>query len=162
MDYKQTSLFGVGVCVGDCLCCDAQKLLNKRSTSEPVYPIITLRPNPGVDMAIPKRPNPSCVPNATQPVWEDPEFARDYPSLHAFLFDPKYEDGSPRFVGSVSIFVQMGILKMAVNDKDRNVVAFASAPTWAELLFVVDEGICKDSLDWKASSKSFPAKNPPY
>jgi hypothetical protein len=113
-------------------------------------------------MGLKKRPPPPGGGMAVSDPWEDPDFKSDFPALYAFLFDAKYEDGSSRLQGTISIFVTGYALKIAVNDKDRNIVAFVTAGTWSEALTLVDDGIAADSLEWKASTKTIPGKNPPF
>ena len=86
----------------------------------------------------------------------------DLPGIYAFLRDTAYEGGRQRVTGTLSFFVQAGVLKCAVNDKDRALCAFVTAPTWAELLQLVNDGICNDSLEWKTGNKIDPNKKPPY
>lgn len=99
--------------------------------------------------------------------WIDPEFVEAYPSLKAFLFDRQYSNGKNRVTGSISIFTKMGCLTAAINDNDRGYSAFVNAGTWVELLFIIDQGILNDSLDWKVSSFRRPqnsggSQQPPY
>lgn len=113
-------------------------------------------------MALPKRKLDVSLGGGLSPPWDDDMFKEEYPAIFAFLYDTKYEDGSQRAPGSISIFVNGYSLKFAVNDKDRGVVAFVTAPTWAEMMQIVDDGIRNDNLDWKAASKAQPGKNPPF
>jgi len=113
-------------------------------------------------MAIKKRPPPTGPGISLGDPWEDPGFKEDYPNVFAFLYDTKYEDGSARTPGSISIFVSGWSLKFAVNDKDRGCVAFVNAGTFFELLTLVDDGIGNDNLDWKPANKTPPGKTPPY
>lgn len=113
-------------------------------------------------MAIKKRPPPNGPGISLGDAWDDESFRVDYPNIYSFLMDTKYEDGSPRVQGSISIFVSGYSLKFAVNDKDRGLVAFVNSPTFFELMTIVDDGIRDDSLDWKATAKPQPGKVPPF
>lgn len=113
-------------------------------------------------MALPKRKLDVSMGGGLSPPWDDDLFKEEYPHIYSFLYDTKYENGDPRTPGSISIFVNGFSLKFAVNDKDRQVGAFVTAPTWAELLQLVDDGIRDDSLEWKGNAKAPPGKVPPY
>lgn len=96
------------------------------------------------------------------PKWTDDDFMKDLPEFTSFLMDEQYVSGERRVTGSISFFVQEGVLKAAVNDKDRNAVAFISAQGFYELLQLINDGIKDDSLEWKLSFKTAPGKTPPF
>lgn len=95
-------------------------------------------------------------------LFEDDIMESDLPHLYAFMRDIQYEGGRQRVTGTISFFVMGGALKCAVNDKDRALCSFVTAPTWAELLQLVNDGIGNDSLDWKTGNKIESGKKPPY
>jgi len=108
-------------------------------------------------MALKKRPVSTEPKPGTAGEWIDQVFQRDYPNLYAFLHDVKYDDGTIRITGSMSIFVKVGGLRCSLNDKDRNVVAYIEASSFDEMMTLAEEGICSDSTEWIASRKT-----PPY
>ena len=113
-------------------------------------------------MALQRRAIPPGGNTPKPPPWDDSSFFEDYPAITSFIRDEKYADGSLRRPGALSWFVMDGALKIAVNDKDRNVVAFVTAQSVTEILTLVEEGIANDSLEWKAGSKMPTGKVPPY
>jgi len=113
-------------------------------------------------MALPKRKPPTVQTADPNMSWHDIEFMQEYPAMHAFLLDPTYEDGTSRLTGSMSFYTRLGVLHCVVNDNDRQLSAFVTAPTWAELLFLIDEGIAKDTLCWRSKQTSKPTQNPPF
>jgi hypothetical protein len=113
-------------------------------------------------MALPKRRAPDTAGRPLDPLWQDPEFMRDYPAIFSFLHDTEYDDKSIRVTGSITLFSMAGVLKASVNDKDRRLVAFVTAPCWDELLFLVEKGISNDSFDWKGTPSTQSEKKPPY
>jgi hypothetical protein len=96
------------------------------------------------------------------PVWCDPEFKDTYPCIEAFLCGEKYSDGTVRSTGSLSYFYKYGSLIVAVNDNDRNLTAFVSAGTMGEIMFMIEEGLAKDSLDWRKKSTNGFSQKPPF
>lgn len=149
-------------CAEPCLCCPQNSIHTVNTTNETADEDRAHPDTKETDMALRKTPPPLNNGPPPPPSWQDPEFERDFPSIYSFLMDTKYEDGQARVPGSMSIFTHAGALKAAVNDKDRGVVAFVSAPTWDELFAFLEAGICNDSLEWKAGSKGGYGKNPPY
>lgn len=111
-------------------------------------------------MALKKRVAPVGLNAPAGPAWIDPTFCEDYAGIYAFLHDEKYDDGSLRLVGSLSLFCKSGVLTCAINDNDRNLVAFVVGGTVEELLFTVNEMICNDSAEWKARQRG-PGSNKP-
>jgi len=107
-------------------------------------------------MGLPKKSGlPKAIP-VPQNQWEDPVFKRDYPTLYAFLHDQKFDDGSLRVPGSMSIFCQMGVLKCCLNDKHAQMMTFLEASTWDELVALADSAILDDGTDWKAMKNKPP------
>lgn len=151
-----------GVCNRPCICCHAPVEIDLNTDvdsdefasqlSNELRDIMGLKYNK--TPAIPAQPLPEA--------FNDPLMEGDLPSLYCFLRDTQYEGGKDRIPGSLSIFVHQGALKMAVNDKDRGLVAFVTAPTWGELLQLVNDGICDDCLEWKPANKSTPQGKIPY
>jgi len=113
-------------------------------------------------MALPKRTAPASKPVDPLNSWVDPEFKEGTPALHSFLLDSHYADNSRRLTGSMSIFTKAGVLTAAINDNDRQLVAYVTACTWGELLFKVDQGIAEDSLDWRAKAVPGSAQKIPF
>lgn len=150
------------ICNGACLCCAREKGgIDKPRLYRPYNTDLRLYSEED-DMALERRTIPAAKALPTEPAWEDPVFTRDYPSITSFLRDCTWDDGTVRVPGSISLFCQMGTLKAAVSDKARSVIAFVSAPTWEELLALLEMGICNDSLDWKAPRAVPSGNRPPY
>ncbi len=72
-----------------------------------------------------------------------------YPNLWEFMTSTKYADGSPRVLGSLTVFVDAVCLKACLNDRDSSLVAFASAETMEGLWAALERGLKDDSLDWR-------------
>lgn len=83
-------------------------------------------------------------------------FKVDMPNIYEFLTATRWDDGSPRMPGSMSIFVQVGVLKACINDKELKRVAFVEAPTWDELLAQIDMAICDDNTVWRGHATKIP------
>lgn len=79
------------------------------------------------------------------------ELESKYPILFSFLFDESYEDGSRRTTASVSFFVDKGILKVSLNDKDLRRVAFLAVSGPEEAFSKLEAALDMDALDWRPS-----------
>lgn len=83
----------------------------------------------------------------------DEAFTKKYPTLAEFLTRVLWEPGQPREKGSVFVFIEDGMVKACVNDKDSLQVAFVSSVTFAGLWDAIEKGLAKDSLDWRLSTQ---------
>jgi len=80
----------------------------------------------------------------------DPSVLRDsFPALAAFMTETRWEDGSPREVGTLLFCAEDGRWKVWVNDKGNGVTAWLSAATWPDLLLALERGLAADSLEWR-------------
>jgi len=75
-----------------------------------------------------------------------------YPSLVEFLTQTEWAPNEPRQVGSLTIFVTDGRLKVCFNDKDANYSAFASLDSLCECLKEMEALLAKDDLDWRKNA----------
>lgn len=78
-------------------------------------------------------------------------FVREYPCLWEWMTLTAWEDGTSRNPTSITLFLDEGRLKAAVNDREGNRVAFVSAWTVEDLLRSVEDGLLGQSLDWRRS-----------
>jgi len=74
-------------------------------------------------------------------------------ALWGFLFDTTFDDGKPRKTGSVTVFVDEGILKAAFNDKTDRLVGFTSLTSLADLPLDLEEALMRGKVDWRRSKR---------
>jgi hypothetical protein len=72
-----------------------------------------------------------------------------YPTVRAFLFSSKWEDGASRTTGTILLFTDLGQLKARVVDKDGSRVAFVSGESLESILAHLEDGLGTDQLDWR-------------
>lgn len=113
-------------------------------------------------MALPNRKVGASGGFDDKPDWVDPDFHEQYPCMTAFVRDTKWDDGTTRTTGNITVFCKFGKLTAAVNDWARGVVAYVNAGTWEELLFMIEEGIEKDSLEWRRKATTNNSQQPPF
>lgn len=71
------------------------------------------------------------------------------PTTHEFLCLERWPDGSSRRTGTLLLFVDQGMLKACVTDRDGGLVAFVSGNTLPGLLDALERGLSADTLDWR-------------
>jgi hypothetical protein len=84
----------------------------------------------------------------------DPEFLVEYAGLWEHLTCHMYEGGGPRVTSTLLVFVEDGLFKLCLNDRDNGQVAFLSAETFSEALKDVDQKIIEGRLEWRMSRVS--------
>lgn len=109
-----------------------------------------------------KKPIPTGIATFNLQLFNDPSFKKTFPNTFAFLMDEKYDNNEARVPGSFSIFAKGGCITVAVNDKDRGLVAFVNSGTWHEVWELIERGIRDDSFEWKRGVKDFKANQPTY
>lgn len=150
------------VCNGNCFCCPRDILPFTRNDDDGSNRLVAPTTIGDDDMALKKRPVTKDTPDGPGATWDDLVFSRDFPSLYSFLNDVRYDDGSIRVTGTLSVFTKLGVLTCAINDNDRNVVGFINAPTWDDLWMLIEDGILNDSIDWKARRPQTSGGKPPF
>lgn len=73
-----------------------------------------------------------------------------YAALGEFLTLPEWEPGVARVTGSLSLFVESGVWKCCLSDRDGGQVAFMSARSPEDLFASLEKGLRAGTLDWRA------------
>lgn len=92
------------------------------------------------------------VPALAQPIYEDDQAQKKFPTLVEFLTREWWEPNKPRQKGTLVVFAEDGLFKAAVSDKDGEYVAFVSKKTLMGLLEAIEKGLILDSLDWRLTA----------
>lgn len=103
-------------------------------------------------MAIDERLRRKVSPNdpaGTGAAPPDSDFEKKYPLLWQFLTETRWDEKTPRETGSVLIFVQEGVWKAMVKDKDSGEIAFVSKNTFKTLMEAIERGFVEEKLDWR-------------
>jgi hypothetical protein len=82
----------------------------------------------------------------------DPAIESCYPALHDFLCVTNVR-GKDRRTGSLSLFVEDGRVKAALNDREEGMVAFVSGKSVLELAGSLEKGLQTGTLDWRPSRR---------
>lgn len=85
---------------------------------------------------------------------EDSDFRVRYPLIYEFLSATTYSDGSKRRTSTLTLFLDAGGLKVSLNDRDQDFVAFVTADGLVSVLDALEAALEADSLDWRKSGGS--------
>jgi hypothetical protein len=87
-----------------------------------------------------------------------PGLQTEYPNLADFLCQTSWEDAAgkreSRTPGSLTVFVEMGKVKLCLNDKALMRVGFLSADSMEEALINAERKLGDDSVDWRPSDEA--------
>lgn len=78
--------------------------------------------------------------------------SKRYPTLIAFVTQQKWEDGTARSLGTLSVSAGDGSWKLCLNDRDSGEFAFVSGKSLTELLTTAEKLLDEMRLDWRRSS----------
>lgn len=79
-------------------------------------------------------------------------FATEYPGLWEMLTLLRYPDGSHRATSTLSLFVDEGLVKACLNDRDQGQNTFVSGRSISECMRALETGLQADTLQWRASA----------
>lgn len=72
-----------------------------------------------------------------------------WPLVVEYLQATQWDDGTARQTATLSIFHEMGLFKVWVNDRDLRRTCCVSAPTLGDLLDRLELGLAGEPLDWR-------------
>jgi hypothetical protein len=73
-----------------------------------------------------------------------------FPSIWEFLTLSTWSDGSPRYTGTILLFLDEGSLKLCLKDKNGPRTAFLTGPDPDTLFLAAEEGLATNTLPWRA------------
>lgn len=71
------------------------------------------------------------------------------PLLIDYLTNTRYDDGAVREVSTLNIFIQDGVFKVAVNDRDAEASLYASGETLQLALAAAESRLNANVADWR-------------
>lgn len=80
----------------------------------------------------------------------DPKVSGRFPALWDFVTVTACDNGDPRKTTTLLLFVEGGVWKCCIHDRERDRSAFVAASTLEGLMGKVDKGLDTDSLDWRS------------
>lgn len=100
------------------------------------------------------RPKPGELTARNDAPFSDRNFAKDYPTLHEMLTATQYGDNQPRVTSTLLIFVENGILRFCLNDRDNSRSAFFTAETFSDGLEAIDSALLSNKVDWRMKNRT--------
>lgn len=97
-----------------------------------------------------KKPIVSEASGGSKLALADEASLKKYPTLVEYLTTLRWEDGTDRKPSSLSIFVEDGAWKVAVNDKDLQRSLYISGETLQDALGSVEKALRGENADWRA------------
>ena len=110
-------------------------------------------------MALQRSRGPGTVGSSSVPVAETAALFKQLGTLVEFLSLGKWEDGTSRQSGTMTILWEDGLYKAALNDRDASLSTFVSGHTLADLLKAVEEGLATQNLEWREKRPWVPGKS---
>jgi len=100
-----------------------------------------------------KKPNDVGVEKAGKKIPSDEGFGKKYPTLLEYLSTTKWDDGTPRDASKLSIFIEDGLFKCAVNDTDLKRSLYVSGDTLEGALRAAEKALQSPEADWRVWNK---------
>jgi len=72
------------------------------------------------------------------------------PTLLSYLTDDKYEDGSPRQRSTLTLFIEEGMVKLALNDRQEHASLYLAAEGLGTALEALESKLEAGTGDWRA------------
>lgn len=82
-----------------------------------------------------------------------PTFPIDLGAIEEFLTRQEWAPGEARVPGSLTMFAELGRLKLCLHDKDQGLVGFVTAATWLGLWSATEAQLRDGTVDWRASKE---------
>lgn len=77
------------------------------------------------------------------------EIATLYPTVMEFLRLERWEDGTSRRTGTITLLSDAGMLKAALNDRDADLSSFVAGRSLTALLEALEAGLRDGGLEWR-------------
>lgn len=75
------------------------------------------------------------------------------PLLMEMLTTDRWDDGTPRLPSAISLFIEDGRWKAAINDKDLRASLYVTADTLVGALKALESALASPSPDWRGWNK---------
>jgi len=80
----------------------------------------------------------------------DAKWAKQYPTLWEYMTTLNYEDGGAREVSKLSIFVENGVMKAALNDPTPRASVYVAGDTVDAALKALELALASPACEWRA------------
>jgi hypothetical protein len=84
----------------------------------------------------------------------DEIFAEAHPTLFAFLAFSHDDEGKPRTTSTLMIFIEGGVAKACLKERDHDRTLWASAPSLLEVFSSLEKRLNDSPVDWREPAAS--------
>jgi hypothetical protein len=84
----------------------------------------------------------------------DPRFEKLYPTLHQYLTQTAWEDGTVRELSSVLILPEPGVVRLMLRDRAMGVCCWVASPDLSTMLAVLDAAAGDPSHEWRVDRQA--------
>lgn len=89
------------------------------------------------------------VADAPGRVMSDPEAAKRWPLLLAYLTQDKWDDNTPRQPSSLLLFGDGGLIKLMLRDRDAALCCWVACPTLSDGFDAMEAALGDPGTDWR-------------
>lgn len=75
-----------------------------------------------------------------------------FPTLWCFLADVTWSDGSRRMTSTVNLFVEDGMVKLCLSDRDGGKTAWSTGPTLEAAATALESRLTDGTAEWRSKS----------
>lgn len=97
-----------------------------------------------------KRVTPTTAGGVAATPCLDLEFSGAFPELLLYLTDPSWDDGSSRELASLSLTIEGGLFKLALNDRAQHRTMYLTSQSIREGLELMEDNLASGRGDWRA------------
>jgi len=112
----------------------------------------------GVIMAFVKKVAAADQKTAGVPSPEGDKWVRAYPALWEYLTLTEYEDKTTRVTSTLLVFIEEGVVKACLNDRDASRTLWVSGPSVPDTLKALDALLRAGEGEWRSSKPWTPGK----
>jgi len=112
----------------------------------------------GVVMAFVKKVAAADQKTAGVPSPEGDKWVRAYPALWEYLTLTEYEDKTTRVTSTLLVFIEEGVVKACLNDRDASRTLWVSGPSVPDTLKALDALLRAGEGEWRSSKPWTPGK----
>lgn len=99
-----------------------------------------------------KKPEQASAKKQGKHETSDEAFAKKFPTLLEFLTTAEWEDGTARETSTLTVFIEDGAFKVAVNDRDLKQSIYLTGKTLQDALGAAERALGGGTADWRAWS----------
>jgi len=97
-----------------------------------------------------KKPTASAASgSADSNLMPDSKLRKSYPQVSDYLTMTKWDDGTARTPSTVTLFVEGGVLKAALNDREMKRSLYVTSMSLEGAIGLLEEALATDTADWR-------------